>query len=91
MSTAVTLKLSVKLRMRIARAAKRKGQTTERWIVEAIHHEVERRERFLAYVRHARRANPTDSDISAHSRSNSWLEGFSSAARAGRVSSRRVL
>jgi predicted DNA-binding protein len=91
MSTAVTLKLSVKLRMRIARAAKRKGQTPERWIVEAIHHEVERRERFLAYVRHARRANPTDSDISAHNRNNPWLEGFSSAAWASRASSRRVL
>jgi predicted DNA-binding protein len=91
MSTAVTLKLSVKLRMRIARAAKRKGQTPERWILEAIHHEVERRERFLAYVRHARRANPTDFDVSSQRRSNSWLEGFSSAARASRASSRRVL
>ena len=91
MSTAVTLKLSVRLRMRIARAAKRKGQTSERWILEAIHHEVERRERFVAYVKQARRANPSDSDVSSHGRSNSWLEGFSSAGRARRVSSRRVL
>jgi predicted DNA-binding protein len=91
MSTSVTLKLSIKLRMRIARAAKRRGQTAERWILEAIYHEVERRERFLAYVRQARRAHPSDSDVSSQTRSNSWLEGFSSAARSSRASSRRVL
>lgn len=91
MSTAVTLKLSVKLRMRIARAAKRKGQTSERWMLEAIRHEVDRRERFLAYVRQARRANPSDADVSSHGRRNSWIEGFSPAERVGKISSRRTL
>lgn len=91
MSTPVTLKLSVRLKMRVARAAKRKGQTSARWMLEAIHHEVERRERFEVYVRQARRANPTDSDVSSRGPANSWLEGFSSAARARSASSRRVL
>lgn len=90
MPTSVTLRLSVKLRMRIARAAKRKGQTAERWILEAIYHEVERRERFLAYVKQARRAHPADPDVGRQTRSNSWLEGFSSAPRSGRTSSRRM-
>jgi predicted transcriptional regulator len=55
----VTLKLPAKLKVRIARAAKQKGQSTQRWMREALEHDVERRERFLAYVKQAQysRAN----------------------------------
>lgn len=52
----VTLKLSARLKARICREARRKGRTPQRWMLEAIERELERRERFLAYVRAAQRA-----------------------------------
>ncbi|MEO8163958.1 MAG: hypothetical protein ABI619_01045 [Betaproteobacteria bacterium] len=53
MVMSITLRLPAKLKMRAARAARQKGQSTTRWLLAAVEHEVERRERFFAYVKHA--------------------------------------
>jgi hypothetical protein len=67
--------------VRIARAAKQKGQSTQRWLLEAIEHEVERRERFLAYVKQAQHSDlnlrPFE-EIDARNRVRFWLEKLSS-------------
>jgi len=89
----VTLKLPAKLKVRIARAAKQKGQSTKRWMREAIEHEVERRERFLAYVKQAQH---TDLDlgpfeeIDARNRVRFWLEQLSNGKRVTRAAPRRT-
>jgi hypothetical protein len=76
----VTLKLPAKLKVRIARAAKQKGQSTQRWMLEAIEHEVERRERFLTYVKQAQHPDlnlgPFE-EIDARNRVRFWLDQLS--------------
>jgi hypothetical protein len=52
----VTLKLSPHLKARIAREARQRGKTLDRWILDAVGRELERRERFLSYVKRAERA-----------------------------------
>jgi hypothetical protein len=52
----VRLKLSPHLRARIAREARQRGKTLDRWILDAVSRELERRERFLSYVKRAQRA-----------------------------------
>jgi predicted transcriptional regulator len=88
----VTLRLPAKLKMRIARAAKQRGQSTQRWMLEAIKHEVERRERFLAYVIQAQHADldpgPVD-EIETRNRVRFWLEQLSTGRKVTRVASRR--
>ena len=81
MFKSVTLKLPAKLNVRIARAAKQKGKSTRRWMLEAIEHEVERRERFLAYVKQAQHSDlnlgPFE-EIDVRNRVRFWLEKLSS-------------
>lgn len=93
MFKSVTLKLPAKLKVRIARAAKQRGQSTQRWMLEAIENEVERKERFLAYVKQAQRSDqnlgPAE-EIDARNRVRFWLERLSSGKRVARVAARRV-
>lgn len=92
MVISVTLKLPAKLKVRIARAAKQKGQSTQRWMLEAIEHEVEGRERFLAYVKQAQREDLNMGlieEIEARNRVRFWLEKLSSEKRVTRMTSRR--
>ena len=90
MSRTVILKLPVKLRLRIARAARQKGQSAERWMLEAIHHEVERRERFQAYLTQARRGNPLGVAVGLDDRRGMIFEGLSSTNRNARRLPRRM-
>jgi predicted transcriptional regulator len=89
----VTLKLPAKLKVRIARAAKLKGQSTQRWMLESIEHEVERRERFLAYVKQAQNADlnlgPVE-EIDARNRVRFWLDQLSNGKRVTRAAPRRI-
>ena len=93
MFKSVTLKLPAKLKVRVARAARQKGQSTQRWMLEAIAHEVERRERFLAYVKQAQHSSlnlgPFD-EIDARRRVRFWLEKLSSGKRITEVTPRRA-
>ena len=89
----VTLKLPAKLKVRIARAAKQKGQSTRRWMLEAIEREVEGRERFLAYVKQAQREDLNvglTEEIDARNRVRFWLEKLASEKRTPRVMPRRA-
>jgi predicted transcriptional regulator len=89
----VTLKLPAKLKVRVARAAKQKGQSVQRWMLEAIEHEVERRERFRAYVKQAQHQDlnlgPFE-EIDARDRVRFWLEKLSSGKRVVRMAPRRA-
>lgn len=93
MLKSITLKLPAKLKVRIARAAKQRGQSMQRWMLEAVEHEVERRERFLAYVKQAQRSDqnlgPAE-EIDARNRVRFWLERLSSGKRVARAAARRV-
>lgn len=93
MFKSVTLKLPAKLKVRIARAAKQQGQSTKRWMCEAIEHEVERRERFLAYVKQAQHVDldlgPFE-EIDARNRVRFWLEQLSNGKRVTRAAPRRT-
>ena len=93
MFISVTLKLPAKLKVRIARAAKQKGQSTQRWMCEAIEREVERRERFIAYVKQAQhtdqKLDPVE-EIDARNRVHFWLEQLSKGKRVARIAPRRV-
>ena len=93
MFISVTLKLPAKLKVRIARAAKQKGQSTQRWMLEAIEREVERRERFIAYVKQAQDTDqnlgPVE-EIDARNRVHFWLEQLSWGKRVARIAPRRA-
>ena len=93
MFISVTLKVPAKLKVRIARAAKQKGQSMQQWMLEAIEHEVERRERFLAYVKQAQHCGPNPSpseEIEARNRVRFWLERLSSGNKVIQMAARRV-
>ena len=93
MFISVTLKLPAKLKMRIARAAKQKGKSTQRWMREAIEQEVERRERFLAYVKQAQHADPNRGpvdEIETPNRVRFWLEKLSTGGKVTRAAPRRA-
>jgi predicted transcriptional regulator len=89
----VTLKLPAKLKVRIARAAKQKGQSTQCWMREAIEHEIERRERFLAFVKQAQHADlnqgPVE-EVDARNRVRFWLEQLSSGKKVTGAAPRRA-
>ena len=93
MFISVTLKLPVKLKVRIARAARQKGQSTKRWMLEAIENEIERRERFLAYAKQAQHADlglgPFE-EIDARARVRFWLEQLSKGKKLTRAAPRRT-
>ncbi|HVY05597.1 MAG TPA: hypothetical protein VHB46_06435 [Burkholderiales bacterium] len=60
---------------------------------EAIEHEVERRERFIAYVKQAQNADPAQGpveEIEARSRLRFWLDHLSPEKRVARSTSRRL-
>jgi predicted transcriptional regulator len=88
----VTLKIPAKLQMRVSRAARQQGQRPRRWMLEAIEHEVERRERFLAYVKQAQHACAGASAEEADARRSLrfWLWQLSSGGKAGRAVARRT-
>jgi len=91
--TSVILKLPDKLKVRIVRAARQQGQSAQRWMLEAIEHEVERRERFLAYVKQAQHSDPKMGpveEIDARNRVRFWLEQLSSGKRVTRAAPRRA-
>ena len=93
MFISVTLKLPAKLKMRIARAAKQKGQSTQRWMREAIEQVVERRERFLAYVKQAQHADLNlglVDEIETRNRVRFWLEKLSTERKVTRAAPRRA-
>ena len=93
MITSITLKLPAKLKVRITRAARQKGQSTKRWMREAIENEVERRERFLAYVKQAQHADPglgPFEDIDARNRVRFWLDQLSNGKKMTRAAPRRT-
>lgn len=93
MFISITLKLPAKLKVRIARAAKQKGQSTQRWLREAIEHEVGRRERFRAYVQQARRKdadNRSMEEIDVRNRVRVWVDEISTGKRVTRMAPRRV-
>ena len=92
MFISVTLKIPAKLKVRIARAAKQKGQSTQRWMIEAIEHEVERRERFLAYVKQAQNVTlvgPVE-EIETRNRVRFWLDQLATGKRVTRAVPRRA-
>jgi predicted transcriptional regulator len=89
----VILKIPAKLKVRIARAAKQQGQSTQRWMLEAIKHEVDRRERFLAYVKQAHHSDPNSGpfeEIDVRNRVRFWLEKLSSGKKLTRLTPRRT-
>ena len=55
MLTTVTLRLAARLKVRVAREARKKGMRIEDWVRETVEREVERRARFLDYIRRAQR------------------------------------
>jgi hypothetical protein len=89
----VTLKLPARLKVRIARAAKQEGQSTKGWMLGAIERELERRERFIAYVKQAQHQDPglgPFEEIDARNRVRFWLEKLSSEKKVTHVTSRRA-
>jgi hypothetical protein len=62
-------------------------------MLEAIEHEVERRERFLAYVKQAQHVDldvdPVE-EIEARNRVRFWLDQLSSGKRVARAAARRM-
>lgn len=86
--TKVTIKLPPRLRARIAREAHQKRKSVDRWMLDAIERELERRERFLAYVRSAQRAgiaaDPID-EISVRQQMRFWLDQLAATNPRGKV------
>lgn len=77
MIKSVVLKLSPKLKARIAREARHKGKSPERWMMDAVERELERRERFISYVKTAQRAGiATDpvAELDARQQMRFWLD-----------------
>jgi hypothetical protein len=84
----VRLKLSAHLRARIAREARQRGKTLDRWILEAVSRELERRERFLSYVKRAQRAGlETDpvAELDARQQVRYFLDRLSATHPGGKV------
>lgn len=77
MLRAITLKLPPKLKARICREARHKRKSPERWMLDAIERELERRERFIAYVQSAQSAGlATDpvAELDARQQMRFWLD-----------------
>lgn len=89
----VSLKLPAALKVRIARAAKQMGKSPQRWMREAIEQEVDRRERFIAYVKQAQNSclnhGPVE-EIDARNRVRFWLEKLSTEKKSTRMTLRRT-
>jgi predicted transcriptional regulator len=87
--TKVTIKLPPRLKARIAREAHQKRKTVDRWMLEAIERELERRERFLAYVRSAQRAGLDTSgpvgEFDARQQMRFWLDQLAATNPRGKV------
>ena len=77
MIKSVSFKISPKLKARISREAKRRGKSPERWMLDADERELERRERFISYVKRAQCAGlSTDpvAELDARQQMRFWLE-----------------
>jgi hypothetical protein len=84
----VTLKVSPHLKARIAREARQKGKTLDRWVLDAVERELERRERFLSYVKRAQRAGfATDpvAELDARQQMQYFLDRLSATNPGGKV------
>jgi hypothetical protein len=79
--------------MRISRAARQQGSRMQRWMLEAIKHEIDRRERFVAYVKQAQHMGAGSGSAEGADARRSlrfWLGQLSSGKKAGRVVARRT-
>lgn len=88
MLKSVVLKMSPKLKARIAREARQKGKNPERWMLEAITRELERRERFVSYVKRAQRAGFASdpiAQIDARQQMRFWLEQLAATNPGGNI------
>ena len=77
MLKSLTLKLPPRLKARIVREARQKGSTPERWMLDTVERELERRERLISYVKTAQRAGGgTDpvTEIDARQQLRFWLD-----------------
>lgn len=86
MST-TTLKLSERLKARIARLAKMGGQSAHGFMVEALEHEVERAERMQKFVREAAAADAAidaGGDVYRAEDVHAWLDRLADNPKAGR-------
>jgi predicted transcriptional regulator len=84
----VTLKLSSRLQARIRREARQKRKSPERWMLDAIERELERRERFIAYVQTAQRAGLASdpvSEVNARQQVRFWLDQLAAIHPGGKV------
>lgn len=63
MAKIVTLKLSPQLKARIAREARQRGKSLDNWVLDAVERELERRDRFISYVRRAQQAGSTNDPL----------------------------
>ncbi len=93
MMTTVTLRLPAKLNRRIARAARQKGQSPTCWMLAALEHEVERKERFFDYVKQARRAATEAGrveELESRIRARFWLGQFCAGKAVTRSHARRA-
>lgn len=76
---AVTLKLSEKLRTRIARLAKQSGRTAHGLMVEALERQIAREERFSAFVREAEAADKeieAGADVYCAEEVHAWMKAL---------------
>lgn len=87
MSATTTLKLSEKLKARIARLAKETGRSAHSLMVEALEREVVREERMREFVREALASDAGVEEGAAVYRAedvHSWLERLAGKHRAAR-------
>lgn len=73
----IVLKLSPKLKVRVAKEARQRGKSPEQWMLDAVERELERRERFMSYVKRAQRAGfATDpvAELDARQQVRFWLD-----------------
>lgn len=77
MLKSVTIKLRPKLKARIVREARQIGSSPERWMLDAVERELERRERLIAYVKTAQRAGKAMdpvAELDARQQMRFWLD-----------------
>ena len=84
----VTLKLPPKLKARIVREARQKGSTPERWMLDAVERELERRERLISYVKTAQRAGiamDAVAELDARQQMRFWLDQLAATNSGAKV------
>lgn len=88
MIKSVVLKLPPKLKARIAREARQRGKSPERWMLDAVERELERRERFISYVKRAQHAgfamDPV-AELDARQQMRFWLDQIAASNTGNKV------